>query len=413
MATATKRTWKHNGETKTAWVVRYVDRGGKQKQETFDKKKEADARRSEIEIDLASNRHRATAQTMTIGTAADSFLRRMEERAKTGQIGETHRKRVVISLRIHVLPYLAKVRLCDVRLPMLEEWYAEMKAARSLAPRTAIYAVQALKMVFDHALKRDWVVHNPVMGLLSELRGMRKTEVRTFTIEEAKALLRASTMPMYQGRTPDGNARLQCAVNLGLFCGLRMGEIFGLKKENIDFQARVIRIRTSLSRLDGLKVPKSASGVRDVAMPEHVVALLTNWLTKHQVIGPKNPEGLLFTRRDGRPFNVDGFRASWGALLVRAGLATNYLKPTFHFHATRHFAASWMIENGWSLPEVAGALGHAKVDVTLSIYAHALKKQGADPRKMQAISDRLMLPSPDAKYTTTPISIEQALNMGQ
>ena len=36
-----------------------------------------------------------------------------------------------------------------------------------------------------------------------------------------------------------------------------------------------------------------------------------------------------------------------------------------HFHALRHFAASWMIENGLPLPEVASLLGHSKFDTTL------------------------------------------------
>jgi hypothetical protein len=42
MASVTKRVWVYQGITKSAWAVRYVDGGSRQRQRTFAKKKDAD-----------------------------------------------------------------------------------------------------------------------------------------------------------------------------------------------------------------------------------------------------------------------------------------------------------------------------------------------------------------------------------
>ncbi len=62
--------------------------------------------------------------------------------------------------------------------------------------------------------------------------------------------------------------------------------------------------------------------------------------------------------------------AHWDKLLARAGLLDD--GERFHFHALRHFAASWMIENGLSVMDVAALLGHAKFDMTLQTYAQSI-----------------------------------------
>jgi len=393
VASVSKREWTYKGEKKSAWIVRYVDHSGKHRQQTFEKKKDADLFRSKVEIDLSKKIQ--VAERFTIKEVAGAFLRTMQEKVKDGRIGKGHEYRVESTIRLHILPYIGEMRIDQVTLPRLEEWFQEMRQARNLSARSAIIAAQSLKMIFDHAVKREWIFKNPVLALLSEVRGAKTSPVKTFTVDQVRALLTAVNAPMYKGRTPDAALRLQCAVHLSVFCGLRLGEIFGLRVSNVDFARGILRVRTSLSRRDGLKSPKSKAGVRDVALPAHVAELLAEWIEKYQVpTGKANPQGLMFTYRSGKPMDANGFRhGSWGPLLVRAGLAENFKKPTFHFHALRHFAASWMIENGWSLPEVANALGHSKVDMTMSVYAHALQNRITDTSQMQALSDRLTRPA--------------------
>lgn len=388
MASVKPRKWeKADGTTGRAWIVRYLDAGGVHRQKTFAKQKDANAYRSKVETEQRSGLLAPEADKLTIGAVAMDFAAFMDQRQRDGRIGETHRRRVDQFMRLYVLPYLKNVKLSAASLTLLTQWNADLQRDRKCAPYTARQAAQILKMFYDFAIRRQLIGRNPVLPLLGELRGIDSPKVRTFTVAEMRALLTAAGMKMYRGRTPDGNLRMQCAVHLAAFCGLRIAEVFGLHVDNIDFDARQIRIERSHSRHDGMKGPKSAAGRRTIAMPDHVAVLLRAWIDRH--LEPK-ARGMMFARRDGKPFPTDSFRGVWGALLKRAGLSDDALKPTFHFHALRHFAASWMIDNGWSLPEVARAIGHARVDMTLTVYAHALTQRVSSPEHMQAISDRLL-----------------------
>lgn len=389
MASVKPREWtKADGSIGRAWVVRYVDAGGIHRQKTFARQREASAYRSKIETENRAGLLAPEADKLTIGKVALDFASFMDQRQRDGRIGETHRRRVVDQfMRLYILPYLSNVRLSGANLTLLSQWNADIQRDRCCSPYTARQAAQVLKMFYDFAMRRQLIGRNPVLPLLGELRGIDCPKVRTFTVQEMRAVLTASGAKMYRGRTADGNLRMQCAVHLAAFCGLRIAEIFGLHIDNIDFEARQIRIERSFSRHDGMKSPKSAAGRRTIAMPDHVAVLLRAWIERH--MKPRD-NGTMFARRDGKPFQSDSFRPVWGSLLRRAGLSTDARKPTFHFHALRHFAASWMIDSGWTLPEVARAIGHSRVDMTLTVYAHALTQRVSSPDHMQAISDRLL-----------------------
>ena len=55
-----RREWKSpRGETKEAWVVDYVDGGGKRRLKTFARKKDADAYNANVAVDLLAGVHTA------------------------------------------------------------------------------------------------------------------------------------------------------------------------------------------------------------------------------------------------------------------------------------------------------------------------------------------------------------------
>jgi integrase len=193
---------------------------------------------------------------------------------------------------------------------------------------------------------------------------MKGTVIRTFTSEEVLRLL-AATRHRTRRFTARGGDFLECAVNIAAFCGLRYGEVMALSLDTADLDQRVFRVRHSLTRWDVLKAPKTKAGVRDVPIPTHVALMVRDWIAKHYV---PNERGLIFRTASGGAYNGGNFHNNdWGLLLVRAGLREG---ERFHFHALRHFAASWMIEHGLPLTDVASLLGHSKFDMTLQVYAH-------------------------------------------
>jgi integrase len=128
-----------------------------------------------------------------------------------------------------------------------------------------------------------------------------------------------------------------------------------------------------MTQLGELKGPKTRAGIRDVPIPAHLVEILRQWVDRHFIRdGRVNDRNLVFLTRGRQAYRPSLFLENWRQLLGRAGLLDKKGGNQFHFHALRHFAASWMIESGMSLLDVASVLGHEKFDMTLQVYAHPI-----------------------------------------
>jgi integrase len=70
-----KRSWTTaKGEKKEAWIVDYVDQDGDRHIETFKLKKDADARRSQVSVDVKEGVHTAASKSKTVAQAAEDWL---------------------------------------------------------------------------------------------------------------------------------------------------------------------------------------------------------------------------------------------------------------------------------------------------------------------------------------------------
>jgi integrase len=72
-----KRKWTtHGGEPKEAWVVDYVDSGGKRRLKTFPRKKEADAFAAKAGVEVREGTHVADSASATVAQAGALWLAR-------------------------------------------------------------------------------------------------------------------------------------------------------------------------------------------------------------------------------------------------------------------------------------------------------------------------------------------------
>ena len=93
-------------------------------------------------------------------------------------------------------------------------------------------------------------------------RAKRVHKIRPASVDELAVLTEAM---------PD---RLQLMVTLASWCALRFGEIVELRRGDIDLGQEVIRIRRAATRIKGTYIvttPKRDAGVRDVAIPPHII----------------------------------------------------------------------------------------------------------------------------------------------
>ena len=74
-----KREWiTQKGEAREAWVVDYTDGAGKRHNETFARKKDADARESQVKVDVRAGTHTVTSRSMTVAEAAQLWIEYVE-----------------------------------------------------------------------------------------------------------------------------------------------------------------------------------------------------------------------------------------------------------------------------------------------------------------------------------------------
>ncbi|WP_327484850.1 hypothetical protein [Streptomyces sp. SLBN-115] len=95
--------------------------------------------------------------------------------------------------------------------------------------------------------------------------------------------------------------RYRALVLLGAFCGLRWGELVGLRRRDIDLDEGVIRVRGSVSELNSgtriYKAPKSEAGKRSVAIPQSVLPAVVDHLRQFAESGA---DGRVSWARRGR-----------------------------------------------------------------------------------------------------------------
>ena len=81
-------------------------------------------------------------------------------------------------------------------------------------------------------------------------------------------------------------------------------------------------------------------------------------------VGRLPDDALLFANLEGEPLQPSNVSSDWGHVAERLGM------PEVTFHGLRHTHASQLIANDVDIVTVSKRLGHAKLSVTLAIYAH-------------------------------------------
>jgi integrase len=191
--------------------------------------------------------------------------------------------------------------------------------------------------------------------------------------------IRPATLGELEIITTEMPEQYQPMILLASWCALRFGELTELRRMDVDLTDEVIRVRRAVVRLEeGFKetTPKSDAGVRDVAIPPHLLPALEVHLSKH--VG-KERDSLLFP-------------AHHGGHLAPATLKRHFYKardtanrPDLRLHDLRHSGAVLAAATGASLAELMARLGHSTPAAAMR-YQHAA--QGRD-RQIAALLSRL------------------------
>jgi len=268
------------------------------------------------------------------------------------------------NLRLHVLPELGAVQLNKLDKAMLRAWRARLSAGR-LKPATVHQVHRALRRALGAAVENDILVRNPLDGIKPPR--VEAQEMRFLAPGEVAQLSAAI------------DVRYRAFVLVGAYCGLRLGEMAGLRRHRVDLLHRDLQVVEQLGRdEDGrwaIQPLKTRSSVRSVALPAVVVDSLDEHLRHWAGLGR---EGFVFTSPDGGHIDPDNFRRRiWTPAVAAAGLAP------LRIHDLRHTTASLAIAAGADVKMLQTMLGHASAVMTLDRYGHLM------PGRAQDVADRL------------------------
>ena len=151
----------------------------------------------------------------------------------------------------------------------------------------------------------------------------------------------------------------QLMVLLAAWCALRFGELTELRREDIDLNRGYPRSSwRGLGQRGPWSAPKSDAGVRDVAIPPHLIPLIK----AHMPITPRGRDGLLFPSPQGI--------TDPGALYARGRPARESRTARSPIPRPGHTGAVLAAGTGATLAELMGRLGHSTPGAAMR-YQHA------------------------------------------
>lgn len=284
---------------------------------------------------------------ITLRAYSERWIEQRALRPRTKQHYESMLKRLI-------LPDLGDLKLVKLAPARVREWHAGLGSAH---PTRNAHAYALLHAICATAVQDEVLDANPCR-IRAAMTTKRKRDVEVLTPAEVDKL--AAAMP----------AELQASVLLAAWCGLRWGETSELRRRDVTADADTLRVRRAVTyRAKEFHVgePKTAAGIRDVAVPPHIRPMLKAHLSQH--VG-RDGESLLFGAAEGKHLREGEYRKHWEK--ARAKIK----KPNLRVHDLRHVGAVLAAQSGATTAELMHRLGHTTPAMALR-YQHVAENRDA------------------------------------
>ena len=305
-------------------------------------------------------------------------------------------------IRVHLVPALGNIYLKDLDPRTLQKFYNYKFEVEKLSPKTIANLNLFLHRALAFAVSEGLINSNPAASL--NLPRGPKPAISVLTRDEQNKLIIAS----YQHR-------FGVFIRFTLFTGVRIGELLGLRWEDVDVAGRVVYIRRTLSRLNKMKrpvnpdentteiviqTPKSDNSARSIPLLPQVLDDLQAWRAlqmseKEQAGDAYVDSGMIVTNPLGGYVEPRTFKDSYNNILALAGL------PHFTFHALRHTFATRAMEQKMDAKTLSVILGHSSVAFTADTYTHVLDEH--KHAGMALMSDLFSAPRETVEDSLYPI----------
>ena len=258
----------------------------------------------------------------------------------------------------------------DIKLKYLNVEYLDtlLLKVSGISKSSGNKSRELLNMALKDAVVQGEIRNNPVADTKPYPR--ETPSITILSKEKLKIFLKAAS-----------SSEWNLEIMLALFCGLRKGEILGLKFGDIDFVNETVHIQRQItsnpiipkgqSKIEDYlveeKAPKTENSFRILKLPSILVKEINKRLELIQM--NRMEKGCEFIdhdyiscQRNGLPHSMSAMNNALTKLCKRNGL------PHITVHGLRHMYATILLEQGVPLVKISALLGHSSVSTTFEFY---------------------------------------------
>ncbi len=244
----------------------------------------------------------------------------------------------------HLIPRWGNMPLNQIKADMIQALYDDMADA-GLSLETIKKIRNIIRPVLAYAVEEGYMPRNPVDSkqlCINTDKGGSHVALPSEKIAEIKERLH---------ELPDD---LRRQIALLAYTGQRIGEVLGLRWEDIDFERKVIHVVRGVTHPDRNKPvvgkPKTKASQRDLPLIQPLLNALE----------PIQKEGYIVS--GDRPWTFSEERRRWKKIQKHFGI------PEYTHHDFRDTCATDWLEAGIPLEVIAKLLGHRSVTTTNKHY---------------------------------------------
>ena len=370
----------YHSETLDRWIFQYTEPSGKR--QTLRQKKNESERAFRKRVTTVKEK---LDNGTYIGKSKDTIYSLAKElnenQFKRNKIKPTTYNRNLYTLEIIKNSEIANIPIQKITFVQIQH-FIDKQQKYSNSNIDKIF--QFLGRVFEEALKRDYIIKNPMLKVEKPKSEKKDKKVEAFTIDEQKMFLTE-----LENKTKYKNIFI-----IALYSGMRIGEILALKKEDINWKEKTITIKRTLSKTINGEVSLSDDGDTKTYNSLRTIPispLFEKELKQAYNNTLLNINNLLFIQSIGRLINPSNVNSEFKRICVKANLAVkpyiikrkgkngkikeiNSKTSAYNEHMLRHTYATRMIEAGVPAEVLQKLLGHKDITVTINTYTSIFNK---------------------------------------
>ena len=262
----------------------------------------------------------------------------------------------------HIEPVLGNVKVKDINAPRL----TQVMQSYNLNPATVRKLYVIIQSIFKRGMEQGFMRDNPCHNVILP-KNKEQHKVMALTEDELKRFVK-----MLNEKSCDEDVKR--IIRVLLYTGMRSGECFALRWEDVDFENMSISIKHTLNDIGGkheLTPPKTKKSIRTIGMSKTVADIFQEQ--------KKYTDDLKIALGDSYAHPEMVFPSANGNYRDRSSVLTSlkrFTKGTEFEHMTlhklRHCNATMLLNMGVDLKIISDHLGHCDINVTADIYADVL-----------------------------------------